>query len=706
MHFYAKLLLKWVYQVSIPYSDISSIDKKYDSVSGVFNNSILVSTDKEKYFFASFVNRDETFGQIQRLLENKSAHKTIPMTSFVPKKNDFLGHEERSEREAWGEGSSHSDAGSLVSSSSSLDSMEKKKNNFVSSLESRQKNLSASRDSANGILPDGSKQDFHRRSQSEDLDIRHTSQESQLSVASRRRASLNALSRPKPGFEEDTPGSSPEKDHTRESSLKRADTMVAKTDLISSHSPDLGLIEIARSRDGAVSTDGSFRTASPGPSPSKSHIVHQTKHIIHTVPSPSPSGSLKSFETHVSREPAQIVPAPHVQEETAVDDHVEEEGVSDAEEPIPHPKRSDHPHPVNCTCHKEHTEMKLMLDHTFDTSVETVWETLFGSKLQESDFCIKFWGMELKYRDIRMTNWKTGTEELEEEPCLTQAEQSLRLEDVTQGHHRRLSYTVPSSNPLGPREIKTLVYNQVLFKDHQNHFICVMQTTRTPLVPAGDCFDVKIKTCISHQGPNKTLVKVSCRVNFVKSSWIRIAIERAVPDTLRDYYGKLKASLETFIREEAKQKKEKEVVASPGSVSSTLRRKPKMPARGGTPVFLDGSQPSEVVKESEFTSHPLESELQALKKEEETSRALKEKRDLADGSISSSQQNNTAIAQVEGGIFSSYVNLWHRHQPWLLPTLVTILLLLALVNTLLLNAMVRTLAEIHHQQPSRHGSDL
>lgn len=660
------------------------MDKKYDSVSGVFNNSILVSTDSEKYFFASFVNRDETFTQTQSLLDNKSAHKTIPMTSILPRrKGSFDGLEKKSGREAWGEGIAN---GESILNSKSTSSLGGEAN-------AKQSGQSGSRDGQKGT-----RQEAHKRSQSEDLDIRH-SQGSQLFTESRRRASLNALYRPKSEFENSNSSGTVEKDRTRESSLKRADTMVAKTDLISSHTPDLGLIEIAR-EGGATSTDGtsSFRTASPGLSPSKNHIVHQTKHIIHHTPSRAESP--KSFESNVSGEtgtPSVTTAAPaNETTENKFDD--EEDEIS--EEPAPQPKRSDHPHPVNCTCHKEHTEMKLMLDHTFNTSVETLWEILFGSKLQESDFCIRFWGQDLKYRDIRMTHWKTGTEELEEEPCLSHVEKSLPLEDVTQGHHRRLSYTVPSSNPLGPREIKTLVSNQVLFKDTQNHFICVMQTTRTPLVPAGDCFDVKIKTCISHRGPNKTQLKVSCRVNFVKSSWIRIAIERAVPDTLRDYYGKLRDSLEVFIREEAK----KEVVATfvPGTVSSTLKRKPKMPARGGTPVFHPGKNGKEDKGHSDFASHPLESELEALKREEESARALMEKRELAETS-NSSQSQNTALGQVDGGYFASYVRLWHRHQPWLLPTLVTVLLLLAHVNTLILNAMVRTLAEIHRGgQPTRH----
>jgi hypothetical protein len=437
MHFYAKLLLKWVYQVSIHFEDVTALEKKYDSVSGVFNNSILVTTAEEKYFFASFVNRDDTLAQIQRLLDNKSAHKTIPMTNLVLKKSTSPGQENATERAAWGEDDEDEHTPSSWTAFPVDTEATRKDINLV-----QDSRCSSSQDLVSSA-PD--KMDAHRRSQSVDLCMR-SSKDSQIS-ASRRRASLNALSDPKLEMDEAVPSSSVD-NQTRESSRHRADTVVAKPDLISPHPPDLGLIEIARSSERSSDLTSFHSTPSGPASAHQSYIVHQTKHIIRT---PSPKRSSKTYSPDET-EP-QNVSVSHLDDvNEPVDD---EEGRSDEdsieEEPVcAPPKRSDHPHPVNCTCHKEHTEMKLMLDHTFDTSVEHLWEILFGSKLQETDFGIRFWGTELKYREIKMTNWKVGTDEVEE-PAFTHVERSVPLEEVDQGHHRRLSYVVQSTNSLGPR---------------------------------------------------------------------------------------------------------------------------------------------------------------------------------------------------------------------------------------------------------------
>jgi hypothetical protein len=65
---------------------------------------------------------------------------------------------------------------------------------------------------------------------------------------------------------------------------------------------------------------------------------------------------------------------------------------------------------------------------------------------------------------------------------------------------------------------------------------------------AGDCFEIRIKTCISHQGPGKARLNVSCIVHFLKGTWIRLAIEKAGPDALREYYSQLKDALEDKIK--------------------------------------------------------------------------------------------------------------------------------------------------------------
>ncbi|KAJ3156811.1 hypothetical protein HDU86_003577 [Geranomyces michiganensis] len=62
--FYANLL-GWVHSISIPFADVVALDKKY--VAAIIPNSLEISTATSKYFFASFMHRDVTFGQIKNL---------------------------------------------------------------------------------------------------------------------------------------------------------------------------------------------------------------------------------------------------------------------------------------------------------------------------------------------------------------------------------------------------------------------------------------------------------------------------------------------------------------------------------------------------------------------------------------------------------------------------------------------------------------
>jgi hypothetical protein len=62
--FYSKVI--WTYTVTIPIKDITAIEKK--SVAGLFQNAIEITTAEKKYFFASFLSRNQAYDLLSKLI--------------------------------------------------------------------------------------------------------------------------------------------------------------------------------------------------------------------------------------------------------------------------------------------------------------------------------------------------------------------------------------------------------------------------------------------------------------------------------------------------------------------------------------------------------------------------------------------------------------------------------------------------------------
>ncbi|KAI9204750.1 uncharacterized protein BJ171DRAFT_474608 [Polychytrium aggregatum] len=78
INFYAKLF-GWVHSVSIPLEDIVSVEKR--AIGGIIPNSLEVITKSAKYFFASFIQRDQALAMIQTLLDT-GPNSHIKMRTF------------------------------------------------------------------------------------------------------------------------------------------------------------------------------------------------------------------------------------------------------------------------------------------------------------------------------------------------------------------------------------------------------------------------------------------------------------------------------------------------------------------------------------------------------------------------------------------------------------------------------------------------
>jgi hypothetical protein len=86
--------------------------------------------------------------------------------------------------------------------------------------------------------------------------------------------------------------------------------------------------------------------------------------------------------------------------------------------------------------------------------------------------------------------------------------------------------------------IKTISVNQV----------CMESVTQTPDVPSGSAFQARVSICLLYQSKTSTRIVVSSQVEYLKSTWIKMAIDRAVPEGIKDYHTALAKELDSFIR--------------------------------------------------------------------------------------------------------------------------------------------------------------
>ena len=173
--------------------------------------------------------------------------------------------------------------------------------------------------------------------------------------------------------------------------------------------------------------------------------------------------------------------------------------------------------PISCDCNLDLTKYKILVDHSFKTPVENLWKILFGSVFSSDGFMKNLWA-DLGYTGITASAWEPNSS------CPdinARVNENMLLEDMRIGYVQKLEYLVPSTNPIGPKEIHTFVKNQVISKDINNPTICMLQVSTTPFITSGDCFEVQMRTCLTHDGYGRSKLRVAVQVVFIKSTWIR-----------------------------------------------------------------------------------------------------------------------------------------------------------------------------------------
>lgn len=133
---------------------------------------------------------------------------------------------------------------------------------------------------------------------------------------------------------------------------------------------------------------------------------------------------------------------------------------------------------------------------------------------------------------------------------------SMLIVDITVGdwksgeagkRERQISYIKPLNNPMGPKQTKCNITEQVQVQDFNSSCVA-LTTTTTPDVPSGSSFQIITKFCMMWAGGSATRILITCTIEWSKSSWIKGAIEKGVNDGQSSFakglIGELRKKLE------------------------------------------------------------------------------------------------------------------------------------------------------------------
>ncbi|ORX98240.1 hypothetical protein K493DRAFT_313735 [Basidiobolus meristosporus CBS 931.73] len=152
-----------------------------------------------------------------------------------------------------------------------------------------------------------------------------------------------------------------------------------------------------------------------------------------------------------------------------------------------------------CECYgKDHLENPV-LDTLLPMPLAKVYELLYGDDTRWVENLLT----ESKNKDVEVSAWKENK--------------------------RTLVYIKPINAPIGPKQTKCTVTEEIEHKDFDK-YVSVVATVSTPDVPNGTYFNPKTRTCLMHAGDGKTRMIVSCGIVWHKSSWFKGQIERSTLD--------------------------------------------------------------------------------------------------------------------------------------------------------------------------------
>ncbi|KAK6098602.1 hypothetical protein MT418_000101 [Batrachochytrium dendrobatidis] len=510
--FNAKII--WSYSNIIPYSDIISMEKK--NVVGIIPSAIEVSTTTTKHFFATFLTRDTTLELATRIwmgYPNNIIRSKLP-NNEMRSSDDSLAQTEDLVL---------SDLPQLIPRS-----------NDGSSIHSRH-----SRTVSAGYVPitATSPIDFKAPSslQLDNFDwMSPISPTSDLRFVSQISSGFQYPSRPRSYSQSLPPTISP---------LYGSDKNVSSASLLLSK--NIGLAELVTFDTNSVDnqsvaesieqfTSDLISDTSLQPVSHRAHIVHQKHPVVFKSDTPRPLKRIAPHPSMSSLKSKMISDSKPLSLETPLE--------KDTHQTRTVPESTQ---PVDCSCDPIHAKMKPLLDTNVPLPLETVWVLLYGFKSATTGFLHNFWITECKHRNLKGVDWVAESVVLDDPKDFEEKTDEIGFDGVTLGSHKKVEYVIPLTNPLGPKETRCRIHDQIVQKT--DLMVCIRSVNTTPDVPSGTAFEAITRICLTFVSPNITRMRASCDIEYSKSTWIKMAIDRAIPEGLKAYQISLLTALRLHI---------------------------------------------------------------------------------------------------------------------------------------------------------------
>ncbi|KAJ3175493.1 hypothetical protein HDU87_006156 [Geranomyces variabilis] len=667
--FYANLL-GWVHSISIPFADVVALDKKY--VATFIPNSLEISTATSKYFFASFMHRDVTFGQIKNLWD-VAVNQTFQLHPMSASPQASHPSDDLPTPEAETEADRGRD----------LDAPEAANGNRSLSLDSLQERLKMGGDQVKKRVAA-----YMNDSTAESKGSKAKDASSSPPPAVRKQVKTptkNSLVEKVAGpssaspVDSESPSVVVQETKSRASSLPEGVLKDQVQILVN------GLVspESSAVRANATTTTAEFASNGP-PLPHRAAAASAAALTIAIVADEPTQASLNAGEktppdADAFSTPAEMAPPvgaadlataidseqpPHPHHHSShshkiihhshhtrvhhhphatASSHNTSEGGKKLRRRNPHrPKRvasslsSKKPaqpavvaSPATCGCEAAHEKMIPVLDAVFNISLEMLWSLLYSQTQTTDGFLKRFLEGKRKCRDMMFHDWVPPDVDLPEPTSVDLADAPVELDGLQQGWQRKLEYVVPLSGPIGPKQTRCKLHETVFQRDDRRS-LCIDQISKTPDVPSGTAFQSRAKLCLTFVTATQTRLRVSCEVEWLKSSWLKTPINAAVPDGLKAYHAELQESIEEYARANPA-KEEDEVKAVAAGVAATEAAAAVMTTTDGEiytesesagsdyeEVGTDGGRDGFSVEDggdgggSSSLSHPLEKELAEL----------------------------------------------------------------------------------------------
>ncbi|KAI8917119.1 hypothetical protein DFJ77DRAFT_334290 [Powellomyces hirtus] len=477
--FYANIL-GWTHSVEIPFTEIVALDKKY--VAAIIPNSLEISTVTTKYFFASLMNRDNTFTMIKGLWDI-AAHKTFQLRPIAKSAGNLLSSHDDDEQEADEDRGRDLEVPEPANGSRSLsldslqerlkmggDQVKKRVAAYMNDIPSTDTKPKPRDGLSKQAKPSSLRNSMVETTRSDESILVPSDASGDMGESKSRSSSLPELII-KDQVQILVNGEVSDDTSPTEPVVSNGPPLPDRAPLAISPTSDA----TGSSRDGSPTFNGNSGTESaPDTFSTPREAYPETPTSMAGTPATSQSPHI-----HIDA-PAH----PHVHIAKPHKLHQPSHGHSKRQRrrkpvqrikptnshPAPRPQKTHMP-PASCDCGPAHDKMISVLDTAFPISVKTLWRLMYDQKETTEGFLKSFLEGKRKCRDFMFHDWVPPDKELPEPTEEVLSPEPAQFENLEKGWQRRLENVVPLNNSLGPKQTRCKLHETVWNRDDHSSSI-------------------------------------------------------------------------------------------------------------------------------------------------------------------------------------------------------------------------------------------